>query len=266
MKSCFGSLRLMGSLFLVGWVLLSIGCAPPESKPAGTTPPKPSAATLDPKAPATATATPAGAPAAAEAVKAAAPAEPAAAPATSNAGGEKTPIAVSGGKAPLTPANSKVMFVGIHNGDKPDPRTCGFGDFSGEAVFAEDGKSLSSLVIEMKVESIYTFNNNLTQHLLSGDFFDAREYPTAKFESTKVEIGADGKGTVTGKLTMMKGTEEVSLPVTMTNSDGGFTLTGEVTIDRAKFGMDKMTEKVSKDVAVSFVLGEKTDPSSVLPK
>lgn len=177
-----------------------------------------------------------------------------------------TPIPVTGGKAKLTPTNSKVMFVGIHTGAKPDPRTCGFGDFSGEATFNADGKTLTGVTIEMKVDSLYTFNSNLTQHLKSGDFFDAREYPTAKFVSSKVEIGADGKGTLTGKLTLMKGTEEVKIPVTMTQSGAGFTLQGEVTIDRAKFGMDKMTEKVSKDVAVSFVLGEKTDPSSVLPK
>ena len=158
------------------------------------------------------------------------------------------------------------MFVGIHTGDKPDPRTCGFAEFSGEASFAEDGKTLSGVAIEMQVDSIYTFNGNLTQHLKSGDFFDAREFPTAKFESTKVEIGPDGKGTLTGKLSLMKGSEEVAIPVTMTRNESGFTLKGEFSIDRTKFGMDKMTEKIGKEVAVSFVIGEKTDPGSVLPK
>jgi polyisoprenoid-binding protein YceI len=180
--------------------------------------------------------------------------------------GDQSPIPVNGGKAKLTPANSKVMFVGIHTGAKPDPRTCGFGDFSGEATFSADGKTLTGVVLEMKVDSLYTFNDNLTQHLKSGDFFDAREYPTAKFVSSKVEIGADGKGTVTGMLTLMKVSEEVKIPVNMSQGEAGFTLQGEVKIDRSKFGMDKMTEKVSKEVTVSFVLGEKTDPSSVLPK
>lgn len=197
-----------------------------------------------------------------------APAVPSASPtAAAPEGSDKgTPVAIEGGKAKLTPANSKVMFVGIHTGDKPDPRTCGFAEFSGEASFGQDGKTLSAVTIEMQVDSIYTFNGNLTQHLKSGDFFDAREYPTAKFESTKVEIGPDGKGTLTGKLSLMKGSEEVAIPVTMTNSDSGFTLKGEVSIDRTKFGMDKMTEKIGKDVAVSFSIGEKTDPGSVLPK
>ncbi|MFM7563451.1 MAG: YceI family protein, partial [Planctomycetota bacterium] len=145
-------------------------------------------------------------------------------------------------------------------------RTCGFAEFSGEASFGQDGKTLSAVTIEMQVDSIYTFNGSLTEHLKSGDFFDAREYPTAKFESTKVEIGPDGKGTLTGKLSLMKGSEEVAIPVTMTQSDSGFTLKGEISIDRTKFGMDKMTEKIGKEVAVSFVIGETTDPSSVLPK
>lgn len=186
--------------------------------------------------------------------------------ALSNPDGEQVPIAVTGGKAKLSPANSKVMFVGIHTGSKPDPRTCGFADFAGEAIFSADGKTLTGVSIEMKVNSIYTFNNNLTQHLKSGDFFDAREYPSAKFESSKVEIGADGKGTLVGKLSLMKGTVEVEIPVTLNQSAAGFTLSGEVSIDRTKFGMDKMTEKIGKEVAVSFVLGEKTDPTSVLPK
>ena len=186
--------------------------------------------------------------------------------ASSNPVGEQVPIAVSGGKAKLSPANSKVMFVGIHTGNKPDPRTCGFADFAGEATFTADGKTLTGVTIEMQVDSLYTFNNNLTQHLKSGDFFDAREYPTAKFESSKVEIGADGKGTLIGKLSLMKGTAEVKIPVTLNQTVTGFTLSGEVSIDRTKFGMDKMTEKIAKEVAVSFVLGEKTDPTSVLPK
>lgn len=246
-------------VLLTSATLSSIGCSV-EEKEVSTTAAKPavSAAAIEKpvteKPAATAEAT---APVASGAAPAAAATE----------GADKgTPVAIEGGKAKLTPANSKVMFVGIHTGDKPDPRTCGFAEFSGEASFGEDGKTLSSVTIEMQVDSIYTFNGGLTQHLKSGDFFDAREYPTAKFESSKVEIGPDGKGTLTGKLSLMKGSEEVAIPVTLTHGESGFTLKGEVSIDRTKFGMDKMTEKIGKDVAVSFVIGEKTDPSSVLPK
>lgn len=242
----------MATIALASWAVLACGCIGVEE-------------TIEIPAPTKEQASPtSGETSSSDKAEAGESAAAAAAPAESN--GASTPIAVSGGKAALTPANSKVMFVGIHTGDKPDPRTCGFAEFSGEATFGEDGKTLAGVTMEMQVDSLYSFNNNLTQHLKSADFFDAREYPTAKFESTQIEIGADGKGTLTGKLTLMKGTEEVAIPVTMTQSDAGFTLVGEVTIDRAKFGMDKMTEKVSKDVVVSFNLGEKTDPSSVLPK
>jgi polyisoprenoid-binding protein YceI len=246
-------------VLLTSATISSIGCGV-EVKEAQTAAAKPAVSAASTEKPV------AEKPAAAAA--ATAPAAPSAPPAVvaSEGSDQGTPVAIEGGKAKLTPANSKVMFVGIHTGDKPDPRTCGFAEFSGEASFSEDGKTLSSVLIEMQVDSIYTFNGNLTQHLKSGDFFDAREYPTAKFESTKVEIGPDGKGTLTGKLSLMKGSEEVAIPVTMTKTEAGFTLKGEVSIDRTKFGMDKMTEKIGKDVAVSFSIGEKTDPSSVLPK
>ena len=259
MKSWNSFCKTVCGVVLTGVTIASFGCNNAEVKELPTTVAKPATpAAANEKAVAEKPAV------TAEAAAPVAPSTPPAAAGTEGAD-KGAPVAVEGGKAKLTPANSKVMFVGIHTGDKPDPRTCGFAEFSGEASFAEDGKTLSGVAIEMQVDSIYTFNGNLTQHLKSGDFFDAREFPTAKFESTKVEIGADGKGTLTGKLSLMKGSEEVAIPVTMTRNESGFTLKGEFSIDRTKFGMDKMTEKIGKDVAVSFVIGEKTDPGSVLP-
>ena len=43
------------------------------------------------------------------------------------------------------------------------------------------------------------------------DFFEVREYPTAKFESTKITAAKDGQATVTGKLTLHGVTKEISI-------------------------------------------------------
>lgn len=174
------------------------------------------------------------------------------------------PVAIVDQMASISPANTRILFVGTHAGDKPDPRTCGFSDFSGSAQF--DGQNLKSLAVEIKADSVYSFNKDLTNHLKAPDFLDVREYPTIRFESSKVELGTDGRGTLTGTLTLMKGSKELAIPVTYTVTAAGFTLTGDFQVDRTEFGMDKMTDRVNKEVTFSFSVGEATDPSIVLPK
>lgn len=178
---------------------------------------------------------------------------------------ELNPVSVVDGTATLTPENSRIEFVGTHAGDKPDPRTCGFAEFSGSAKVDSADSRLDAVSMEIKVDSLFSFNPGLTQHLKSPDFLDSREYPTIKFESSKVET-ADGKSTITGNLTLMGTTKEVSIPAKISSDSKGLTVVAEFSIDRTEYGMKKMTERVNKDVAIKIVIGEKTDPSSVLPK
>lgn len=170
------------------------------------------------------------------------PGEPAAAPA-------------SGGGLALTPANTKIQFVGTHSGDKPDPRTGTFEKFSGEAKVDEASGSLASIAVDIDVASIATFDQKLTDHLKSPDFFNANEHPTAKFESTKIEAGADGQTTITGKLTLLGVTKEISFPATASVQDGKLSLQAEFTIDRSEFGMTYGEGKVDYPVQMTVTVG-----------
>jgi polyisoprenoid-binding protein YceI len=104
----------------------------------------------------------------------------------------------------------------------------------------------------------------LTTHLNSTDFFDTREYPTAKFESTRIvsDGGAAEAGksetayTITGNLTMLAATKEFSFPAAATIGDDDLTLRADFTIDRAEFGMDRLQEGVEKVVQISVVVGD----------
>jgi polyisoprenoid-binding protein YceI len=67
--------------------------------------------------------------------------------------------------------------------------------------------------VEIKVASIDTGNVDRDNHLRSPDFFNAEQYPTIRFRSTKVEAGRSGTWMVTGDLTVRDVTRPVTLEV-----------------------------------------------------
>jgi polyisoprenoid-binding protein YceI len=171
-----------------------------------------------------------------------------------------TPVPVSGGAATLSPDNTKIQFVGTHSGAKPDPRTGGFAKFEGKAEIDPAKKTLKAVSVEIDTASLFTQIEMLTTHLKSADFFEVREYPAAKFESTKIVAGEKGKATITGKLSLHGVTKEISFPATVEVGDKGLTLKSEFSIDRTQFGMSFGEGKVEPKVSMTVVVGEKTAP------
>lgn len=162
------------------------------------------------------------------------------------------------GVATISGANSKITFVGTHSGDKPDPRTGGFAKFAGKVTVDPATKALTGVTADIDTTSLFTAIPKLTDHLKTADFFEVREYPTAKFQSTKVVPGKDGAATVTGKLTLHGKTQEISFPATVTVGANGVTLKSDFTINRSEFGMTYGAGKVEDKVSLSVVVGEKT--------
>lgn len=161
---------------------------------------------------------------------------------------------------PIMPENTRINFVGKHTDDKPD-RTGGFERFTGQAVLDASMKSVQSITVEIETASLWTeIGDRLTNHLNSPDFFDTREYPTAKFESTRIEPNDGSRPqTITGNLTLHGETKEISFPATIEVNGGRVTGKAEFTIDRTQWGMDRLTEGVKKEVDISVALGEKTE-------
>lgn len=156
--------------------------------------------------------------------------------------------------ADLTPANTKIQFVGTHSGDKPDPRTGTFEKFSGEAKV--DAGKLSSVSVDIDTTSLKTNIDKLTTHLKSADFFNVNEYPTAKFVSTKIEAGAGGEAKVTGKLTLLGETKEISFPAKVAISGSDLSLKADFTIDRTQFGMTYGQGQVENKVQLTITVGK----------
>ena len=167
-----------------------------------------------------------------------------------------TPAPIKGGVCTLTPQNSKIQFVCAHVGARPDPRKGGFAKFNGQAHLDTAGKSLKSIAVEFETGSLWTEFDMLTTHLKSADFFDVRRIPSAKFESTKIELGS-GKSQITGKLTLHGVTKEISFPAAIEVPDAGLMLESEFTIDRSEFGMTYDPKKVENKVTLMVTVGEK---------
>ncbi len=178
---------------------------------------------------------------------------------TTTAGGVTSePGTVSGGDTTvgaiaLTPDNTDIVFIGTHaNPDNPDPRTCEFTDFAGTATVV-DGV-LTAVDVTIQTQEITTFNPMLTDHLRNPDFFNALEYPEAKFESTSIEAGDDGTVTITGNLTLLAETKPVTFPATVSTEDG-LSLMAEFEIDRTEWGMTARQDGVLKEVALQILIG-----------
>jgi len=145
---------------------------------------------------------------------------------------------------------SKIDFVG----KKPDGKhSGGFKDFKSELKFDRESPNKSTIMIEIKTDSLWADDEKLTVHLKNPDFFDVKKYPTIKFESTKIEV-ADRKSTITGKMTMLDKTVEVVIPTENELSDTSLKVVAEFKIDRTKWGMNYGKGKIDDEVAMTVTL------------
>lgn len=169
-----------------------------------------------------------------------------------------SPVSVEDGVAKISAANTAIQFVGTHVGDEPKPRLGGFKKFEGAIAVNSDNNAITSIKLEISIDSIWTQFDNLTTHLKNADFFNVQEYGQASFESTGIEEDQLGQTMVVGNLTLHGTTKEIRFPIDAKISDEGVIVRSEFKINRALFGMDKMTSGVEKVVSLKFVVGQKT--------
>jgi polyisoprenoid-binding protein YceI len=148
-----------------------------------------------------------------------------------------TPQAAGGQKYTITPANSKVEFIGSkvtgsHNGS--------FEKFNGEIHYTNNDPTQSHVTITIDTSSVKTDDGKLTEHLKTADFFDIAKFPEAKFESTAIKTGGE-KGathTVTGNLTLHGVTKSVTFPATISVTADAATVDADFAINRKDFGIN----------------------------
>ncbi|MBF0281963.1 MAG: YceI family protein [Zetaproteobacteria bacterium] len=88
-----------------------------------------------------------------------------------------------------------------------------FNTFDGSFTYDAENPAFNSVNTTIDLASIDSNHSERDKHLRSGDFFDVANYPTATFKSTKFQSSGDGKGIMTGELTLHGVTQTITLDV-----------------------------------------------------
>lgn len=105
------------------------------------------------------------------------------------------------------------------------------------------------------------FDDKLRPHLMSGDFFDAEKFGTAKFEITKVEPYTKNGGdssiveganfSISGNLTLKDVTKNITFPAKVDLDDNTLKAKGNFDIDRRQWNMNYGNDKTLGDKFIS---------------
>lgn len=183
---------------------------------------------------------------------------------------QKQASAMSGQTFTVDTAVSKVRFIG-HGVGKNHPGTfklsSGTVAVSNNQITGGDFTiNIKSMELEQKGEM---FENKLHPHLMSGDFFDADKFGTARFEITKVEpYNKNDKDTsiveganfrVSGNLTLKNTTKNITFPARVDLDGNALKAKANFDIDRTQWQMNYGNDKTLKDKFISETVNIQLD-------
>lgn len=158
----------------------------------------------------------------------------------------------------VDPVHSSAVFSVEHLGVS---RFYGrFNKMSGTFTIDTANPEQSSIHVEISAESIDTNAASRDRDLKGPDFFDARQFPTLSFKSTKIAKAQENRWTVTGEFTMLGVTKEMTCEIEIVGSGktpmgyrGGLATT--FAIKRSDFGMTKYVKEGVLGDGVTVMLG-----------
>ena len=104
---------------------------------------------------------------------------------------------------------------------------------NGKVTSGELTIDMTSIVVtDLKNEK---YNQKLTGHLNSDDFFGVSEHPTATMKVNKVEHKGGDDYILHGDLTIKGHTEKIEVPATILSKGDNISIVGETMIDRTEF-------------------------------
>jgi polyisoprenoid-binding protein YceI len=154
----------------------------------------------------------------------------------------------------VVPETSAVTFVGTQQGTKFNGR---FQTFSAVIDLDPADPTKGSIVGTVQLDSVNTRDHDRDASLLDKDWFNAKEYPEAKFESQSIEKAADGSYVANGQLTLKGTTKPIAMKFTLNGSGNTAQFAGSMTINRFDFNVGEGwndTSWVAQDVAVEVKL------------
>jgi polyisoprenoid-binding protein YceI len=171
-------------------------------------------------------------------------------------------LVASGGafaaKWTVVPETSSVSFIGAQQGTRFNGR---FQTFSAEINLDAADPTKGTIVGTVQTASVNTRDHDRDAALLDKDWFNTKEFPEARFESQKIERGADGAYQASGQLTLKGTTKPAVIKFTFAPAEGsgakGAQFAGTLAINRFDFNVGEGwndTSWVSQDVSVEIKL------------
>lgn len=130
--------------------------------------------------------------------------------------------------------DSEIEFTGTQLGAAFEGK---FESFTAEIVFSPDDLAGSSVKVLIDIASVNTSNADRDSQIVSPDWFDAAQWPTAKFATKSFREVAPGKYEAVANLTIRDVTREVTLPFDLEIEGNEAEAKGAVTINRTDFGV-----------------------------
>ncbi len=155
----------------------------------------------------------------------------------------------------LVPAQSEILFVSKQMGVPVEGR---FKKFDAQIAFDPAKPATSKIAFTVDTGSATLGVKESDAELPKSTWFNVAKFPQATFQSTAIKAAGPGKFDVAGKLSIKGATQDVNVPVTLTQSGNITTATGAFTIKRLAFKIGENewadTSMVADDVQVKFKL------------
>jgi polyisoprenoid-binding protein YceI len=158
------------------------------------------------------------------------------------------------GEWTVVPETSTVSFTGAQQGTKFNGR---FGTFAAHINLDAADPTKGSIVGTVKLDTVNTRDHDRDAALLDKDWFNAKEFPEAKFESQKIEKAADGSYQASGQLTLKGQTKPAVMKFTFAPTGGAGQFAGTMAVNRFDFNVGEGwndTSWVAQEVSVDVKL------------
>ena len=153
----------------------------------------------------------------------------------------------------LVPAQSEIVFVSKQMGVPVEGR---FQKFSAKIAFNPSKPDQANIAFTVDMASATLGVKETDAELPKADWFDTAKFAQATFQSTSVKALGAGKFEVAGKLSIKGATQNVLVPVTLTQAGANTTATGAFALKRLAFKIGDNewsdTSMVADEVQVKF--------------
>lgn len=134
----------------------------------------------------------------------------------------------------LQPAKSSVSFISKQMGVPVNGK---FGRFTAQIAFDPNNAATSKARIEIDMASIDAGSEDANDEVKGKDWFNIKQFPTSRFESSGIKALGGGRYEASGKLTIKNVTRNVGVPFTVKIEGDSATVEGGIPISRQQFGI-----------------------------